>query len=66
VPIGLNRTLQKEPKGPGGSPPFDYLMTFKILILQRLYNISDAQGEYQINDLEASLGVSNHLKILMN
>jgi hypothetical protein len=46
----LNRTLQKEPKGPGGRPPFDYVMMFKILILQRLYNISDAQVEYQIKD----------------
>jgi hypothetical protein len=46
----LNRALQKEPKGPGGRPPFDYVMMFKILILQRLYNISDAQAEYQIKD----------------
>ena len=34
----LVKTLQKEPKGPGGRPPFDYVMMFKILILQRLYN----------------------------
>jgi IS5 family transposase len=46
----LTGTLQKEPKGPGGRPPFDYVMMFKILILQRLYNISDAQAEYQIKD----------------
>jgi IS5 family transposase len=46
----LNKVLQKEPKGPGGRPPFDYVMMFKILILQRLYNISDAQAEYQIKD----------------
>jgi IS5 family transposase len=46
----LSRTLQKEPKGPGGRPPFDYVMMFKMLILQRLYNISDAQAEYQIKD----------------
>jgi transposase len=46
----LNRALQKEPKGPGGRPPFDYGMMFKILILQRLYTISDAQAEYQIKD----------------
>jgi hypothetical protein len=42
--------LQKEPKGPGGRPPFDYVMMFKILILQRLYNISGARAEYQIED----------------
>jgi IS5 family transposase len=46
----LTGTLQKEPKGPGGRPPFDYVMMFKILVLQRLYNISDAQAEYQIKD----------------
>jgi transposase len=46
----LTRTLRKEPKGPGGRPPFDCVMMFKILILQRLYNISDAQAEYQIKD----------------
>jgi IS5 family transposase len=44
----LTRTLKKEPQGPGGRPPFDYVMMFKILILQRLYNISDDQAEYQI------------------
>jgi IS5 family transposase len=46
----LTRTLQKEAAGPGGRPPFDYVMMFKILILQKLYNISDDQTEYQIND----------------
>jgi transposase len=46
----LTGALRKEPKGPGGRPPFDYVMMFKILILQRLYNISDAQAEYQIKD----------------
>jgi IS5 family transposase len=48
--VSLTKALQKEPKGPGGRPPFDYVMMFKILILQRLYNISDAQAEYQIKD----------------
>jgi IS5 family transposase len=46
----VTRTLRKEHKGPGGRPPFDYVMMFKILILQRTYNISDAQAEYQIKD----------------
>ncbi|MDR3130221.1 MAG: transposase [Treponema sp.] len=46
----LTLILRKEPKGPGGRPPFDCVMMFKILILQRLYNISDAQAEYQIKD----------------
>ncbi|MDR3114859.1 MAG: transposase, partial [Treponema sp.] len=46
----MTRVFQKEPKGPGGRPPFDYVMMFKILIVQRMYNISDAQTEYQIKD----------------
>jgi len=34
----------------GGRPPYERLMMFKILVLQRIYNISDDQTEYQIND----------------
>ena len=37
-------------KGKGGRRAFDYVMMFKILILQRYYNLSDDQVEYQIND----------------
>ena len=46
----LKRCFKREAKGPGGRPPFDYLLMFKILILQRLYNLSDAQMQYQILD----------------
>ena len=46
----LEDSLSKEPKGPGGRPPYDYVMMFKILILQRYFNLSDDQAEYQIND----------------
>jgi len=46
----LTRVLKKEAQGPGGRPPYDYVMMFKILILQRLYHLSDAQTEYQIKD----------------
>jgi IS5 family transposase len=46
----LTRKLRKEPEGPGGRPPFDYVMMFKILVLQRIYNISDDKIEFQIND----------------
>ena len=34
----------------GGRPSFDYLMMFKILILQRYYNLSDDTTEYAILD----------------
>lgn len=46
----LKRVFCKSAKGPGGRPPYDYLMMFKILVLQRIYNLSDDQTEYQIND----------------
>jgi IS5 family transposase len=46
----LKRTFKKEAKGPGGRPPFDYVMMFKILILQKMYNMADDKTEYQIND----------------
>jgi IS5 family transposase len=46
----LEIRLTKEAKGKGGRPPYDYVLMFKILILQRYYNLSDDQTEYQIND----------------
>jgi transposase, IS5 family len=46
----LTKVFKKEAKGPGGRPPYDYVVMFKVLILQRLYGISDAQAEYQIKD----------------
>jgi len=46
----LTRTFKKEAKGPGGRPPYDYVMMFKILILQKMYNMADDKTEYQIKD----------------
>lgn len=46
----LTKVFMKQPKGAGGRPPYDYLMMFKVLVLQRIYNLSDDQAEYQIND----------------
>ena len=37
-------------KGPGGRPAFDAVLMFKVLVLQRFYNISDDQAEFQIRD----------------
>lgn len=34
----------------GGRPPFDPVMMFKVLVLQRLYNLSDDAIEFQIKD----------------
>jgi len=46
----IEEALHKEPKGAGGRPPYDKVMMFKILILQKYYNLSDEQTEFQIND----------------
>lgn len=46
----LTELLSKEPKGKGGRPHWDYVLMFKILILQRLYNLSDDQTEKNILD----------------
>jgi len=39
-----------EPRGPGGRPAWPALVLFKLLILQRLYHLSDAEAEYQLLD----------------
>lgn len=46
----LRQALRTAPQSHGGRPPYDVVLMFKILILQRLYNLSDDQTEYQIND----------------
>ena len=46
----IEEALYVEPKAPGGRPHFDRLMMFKILILQKYYNLSDEQTEFQIKD----------------
>jgi len=48
-PVLITAFLQDEvPKV--GRPAFDRLMLFKALIIQSLYNLSDDQLEFQIND----------------
>jgi IS5 family transposase len=46
----LNNCFQKEPNGPGGRPPYDYVMMFKILVIQRMYGLSDGQTQFWILD----------------
>lgn len=46
----IEKALTIQAKAPGGRPPFDKLMMFKIIIGQRYYNLSDAQCEFQIKD----------------
>lgn len=40
----------KPRKSNAGRKPFDVLLMFKMLVLQKLYNLSDEELEYQIND----------------
>ncbi len=46
----LESELLNKSKVKGGRPPFDKLLMFKIIILQRYFNISDDQTEFQIKD----------------
>lgn len=46
----LKEAMQKERKSQAGRPPYDCILLFKTIVLQRLYNLSDDQTEYQIND----------------
>jgi IS5 family transposase len=46
----LEETFLDEEKGIGGARPYDYVLMFKILILQRYYNISDDKMEFFILD----------------
>ena len=47
----LNKAVvRKENTRKGGRPSYDVVMMFKILVLIRLYNLSDDQAKYQIND----------------
>ncbi|MGL5915510.1 MAG: IS5 family transposase, partial [Culicoidibacterales bacterium] len=45
----LNSVFEKD-RSKGGRPPYDYVMMFKILLLQRLYNLSDHKTEFMILD----------------
>ena len=47
----LTEALRKaERKSPAGRKPLDVILMFKALIIQRLFNLSDEQLEFQITD----------------
>ena len=53
-------------KNNAGARPFDYVMMFKILVLQRLFGLSDKQVQYQITDrlsFKEFLGLSSGDKV---
>lgn len=46
----LDAALKRSDGSKGGRPPIDPVRMFKVLILQALYGLSDAQAEFQIMD----------------
>ena len=46
----LQQIHEKPHKSNAGRKPTDELLLFKMLVLQKLYNISDEDLEYQVND----------------
>lgn len=46
----LEELLRKPKQSPAGRKPLDVVFMFKVLVLQRLYNMSDEQIEFQITD----------------
>ena len=47
----LTETFQKtNRKSPAGRKPLDVILMFKAMVIQRLFNLSDEQLEFQITD----------------
>ena len=44
----LNKALKKDRKSNAGRPAYDPILMFKIIVLQREYNLSDDRTEFQI------------------
>ncbi len=49
----LQAVFNKDRKSAAGRKAYEAVLVFKILILQRLYNLSDEQIEFQINDRQS-------------
>jgi len=46
----IDKAFRKERKSNAGRPPYDYILMFKILVLQTMYGLSDEQTQFQILD----------------
>lgn len=58
--------LNKDKKSKVGAKPYDVVLMFKIMVIQRYYNLSDDQTEYQIEDrvsFRRFLGLSSGDKV---
>ncbi|MDQ7010343.1 MAG: IS5 family transposase [Mariprofundaceae bacterium] len=49
-PILLRALRRGKPRGPGGRPPYDPVLKFKMLVLQALHGLSLAQTSYLVRD----------------
>ena len=52
-PLLESKLLNTNKKSKAGAKPYDVVMMFKILILQRYYGLGDSQIEYQILDRQS-------------
>ncbi|MBN1307587.1 MAG: transposase [Chitinispirillaceae bacterium] len=46
----IDKAFRKKRKSNAGRPPYEYILMFKILVLQSMYNLSDEQTQFQILD----------------
>jgi transposase, IS5 family len=46
----LEEAVPRADRCKGGQPPFDHVLMFKVLILQKMHSLSDERTEYLIKD----------------
>ena len=46
----LEKSLHRSTRPKGGRPPFDAILMFKVLVVQALYNLSDASMPYAMQN----------------
>jgi hypothetical protein len=54
----LERAVTRADRARGGRPPYDHVLTFRILILQASHSLSDERTEYLIKDRLSRSGTS--------
>ena len=62
----INKAFRQERQSNAGRPPYDYLLMFKILVIQSMYNLSDEQAQFQILDrhtFKRFLGIRDESRI---
>lgn len=65
-PLIEDKLSNKNKKNNAGAKPFDYILMFKIMVLQRYFGLGDKQVQYQITDrvsFKEFLGLSTGDKV---